>query len=52
MPRHFETVVLNPVPADADAKAKPAIGEQVDIRGLFGKQRRLSSFLVTPARYA
>jgi hypothetical protein len=42
MPGHFETVVFYPVPADPDPQAKPAIREQVDIRGLFGEQRSLS----------
>jgi hypothetical protein len=41
MPRHFETVILHPVPADADAKAKPAIRKQIDIGGLFCEERRL-----------
>src|ERR1700730_8315785 len=42
MPGHFETVVFHPVPADPDAQAKPAIREQVNIRGLFGEQGSLS----------
>ena len=37
----FEAVVFDPVPADPDAEAKPAVREQVDIRGLFGEERRL-----------
>ena len=42
MSGHFETVVFDPVPADPDPQAKPAIREQVDIRGLLGEERRLS----------
>ena len=42
MPRHFESVVFHPVPADPDTETKPAIREQIDIRGLLGKQGGLS----------
>ncbi len=41
MTGHFETVELHPVPADPDTQTKPAIRKQVDIRRLFGEQRRL-----------
>src|SRR6266853_2425445 len=42
MSGHFEAVVFYPVPADPDAQAKPAVREQVDVRGLFGEQSSLS----------
>src|SRR5215831_2751791 len=35
MSGHFETVVFDPVPADPDAEAQPAVREQVDIGRLF-----------------
>src|ERR1700687_1287125 len=35
MSGHFEAVISHPVPADPDAQAKPAVREQVDVRGLF-----------------
>jgi len=41
MPGHFEAVVFDPVPADPDAEAKPALREKVDVCRLFGEERRL-----------
>jgi hypothetical protein len=40
--RHIETVVFHPVPADPGTQSKTAVREQVDVRGLFGEQGRLS----------
>ena len=51
MSGHFETVVFHPVPADADAQAKPALREQVNVRGLFGEQRSLPLRQDDHARY-
>src|SRR4051794_4029082 len=51
MPGHFKTVVFHPVPADADAEAKPPLREQVNIRSLFGEQSRLPLRQDDHARY-
>ena len=37
-----ERLVLDRVPADADAQPEPAAAEQVDLGGLFGDQRGLA----------
>ena len=38
---HAQRLVLHRVPAYADAQAQPPAGQQVDLRRLFGHQRRL-----------
>ena len=35
---HFEPIVFDPVPTDADAQPETAAREQVDVCGLFGKE--------------
>ena len=51
MTGHFEAVEFHPVPADPDTEAKPAVREQVDIRGLFREERSLSLRQDDHARY-
>ena len=37
-----ERLVLDRVPTEADAEPEPAVGEQIDLGGLLGDERRLA----------